>query len=1823
MLAQALVYDFPIRDRAVRFFKDLSPEVRSLTVFQSFEGILHFKRGVPQDAIGPFTAVFEHQPCIDNVMRLIGAYSGAGDRDAIAALLQRDGIDTLRGSSFARINFCHVLLDFGEGVRAFELGYQALIDGLERADVVMKFFGLIIKPTPHRPDNFDGVVAPGVWVRLTPSQGKAYEALVGEAADRPWGEKADPSNTFIAKTLGLKVGDAFEHVNAAVGVTETWTIAEVKPRWLQAFHHLSRNFVQRFPDAGGFASVPTAEGDIEPVLEQVRRHSEALRVQANRYLIDKIPIAFVAGNRPGGSIAFAQYLISIGEGVRVCYGVEDERAEALALIEDNGRSGAVLDAFTAWRAAGLDVFPVLEERLGLLAIPANEFGRLQEMLDDPVGEANEETMSLSYQDGQYIRQIMTPEDRDGQLDLIESRLAAIEEACTVEPVVIPDDLSELGETLLGFSSGEAIAPAVIAGQDRLLLCEDMMMRQLAGLAFGTKGVWLQAVLLSAQQAETMTLSDYSDALVQFAAHRDDYVSISVPVLLSVFERDTSRELVQLQALCAYIGTKTAEPVSHIRLAADFINAIWANRPPNDLKVQTATNLVLGALLARKRGEEWANWTASLVLKLSEAPRIYFTTSWSQESLARLLLHIPNQNTAELDGLRRVILPVIAGGQNPIELQEDWTIGLDVTSIIVLAHLDLLETAVGAFHHTKLAPDIMEFLFRERDEVRFHQPSRIAAAKRVRELQSRGQLRAADNLAAPPKAIIDEVGLELAGLLQMARHDNGKVICVLPIHKLGSLMEQQADTSEYDDLILSTMDLCKLCHDEGKIDVPIYQRASSFLHSQGQSQHANPPPSVFNGPIYIDGLALSYLQSANLLQPIAASGLDIRIHPNVLDEMHTLIEAGDVGDDLVTKIGRIRAVLRNALDSGTASFLPCTAEQDERVQRHEIRFQATASLLAGNTDCDALCIDDRYINSHPVITNPTGRSVPIVCVLDVLRYLISRGCIGVTDHWTARHKLRQSGFAFVPIEPDELVHWLASARVDDGQLKESAELRIFRQTVPHVDTLSWATQKETLALSINVHRACSAAIERLWEDASLTIERTTTLSDWVWRHLMLTVILGQEHIEQGDYADWVRELISLRLGHLLLPTVRQPQDRRVHYTHWIERSVLEPLRPANMNIIEKALTSARKSISGLENDQEAYGNLFLDRLPEAARRVAIAQDAEFARRCGFETKRIFRIGTDTQLVNSELFAVAKEVLATNKERSVQDIAGKEVAVGFDMEGQDIVVKWSDPESVPHRVKFPQLALLSPERKTRIAALRSLIEQFGPTAPDFQELLKNMETREANHQELSTIFNESANGVAALQASLIQKIKRGASFNVVDILPQSFSYFEQFAGPVPGAREPESYFHKVLVPYRKALLNRDVRVGLDICCLGALRDDLTPGLWVTAIHDDAVWDAFSSCGAESNPFSLLGALDIALYRQEDHRFQEFSAEAVATLLDERLGQQDGLDIYRLLQVFADFVLNRINLLENGSNYPGYWKRMCAWMQAGLIARALTRLCPSIDVNALQEWTDGNIAVAGVYSNLVDARKEPMLFAHRISSPQALRNEILGRLHILKSRHESAGHQVPRSKDIDHALARTEDRGRRLALGFPGPLEGHRRPTEPVPQEVTDKLEDAWAGSAVASPLQLLVMTSQFFALGKLEMDRALQAVKKIAENNPDAEAHENLELLVLASIVAAANRDTMLANGIADAVIRAASSISEGKDIQIILQIMLQAAAAHETHDAWFKWLEERLTSIAIHLPPPPNKCLRMFLDHLDEVERVLPIESWFHARTRLIASSGAA
>ena len=1192
-------------------------------------------------------------------------------------------------------------------------------------------------------------------------------------------------------------------------------------------------------------------------------------------------------------------------------------------------------------------------------------------------------------------------------------------------------------------------------------------------------------------------------------------------------------------------------------------------------------------------------------------------------LTRLLVQIPEFNAELVDRRTCVSVPVVFGGRTPVGLEADWSIGMDITSILVLHNLDLLDTVFEVFHRIKLPPDIMACLFAEQDRVRFHQPSRVSDGQQVRNLYNLQRFRLVDEPEAPADAVVEEVGREHAALLRAARRDSGKVVCVLPIHRPGSLMEEEANTSDWTDLIISVPDLCELLLRHGRIDAEVCSRAQLFLRAQNQPEPGDLDASILDGPIYLDELALSYLQSARVLDRIASAALDLRIHPDVLGHMDELVRAGESGEILAAKIDRIRQVLRSAVESGRASYLSRKVDPENPVLSLHDQFTTTRSLLAEASHCDALCIDDRFINGDVrfAVSEDNERTLPIACTLDILRYLVSGGHLATDRLWAARHKLRSRGYVFIPFEADELVHWLRAASVDNDQLTEAAELRAIRQSMVQSNTIGLTNPAEIFALSVDVTQTCVAAIRSLWRDDSLATESTVVLSDWIWRHLVLHAPGSHGNIEQERRDAWIREWTLRRTCIVLLPPWIDSPDRRSSFADWVDASVLGPLRPANADVVEEALSSICNMVDERSDGSDIFGNVFLAHLPETARGFLLTHYPGRARRWGFETRTMFNFGPDVAIVDQELFTAARDVLSGVEQASVRSLEGHEVSLAPDPDdGHIVLVCRGTEENI--RTNLPELAILSPDPRVRVTTLHAMLDRFGPTAPDMSRLRSELELREPDETELATIFREAASGVAAVQGALLRKIDSGQPFGMYDVLPQEITYFEGFVGPQPETRDPEKYVCDVLIPYRKSLLGRDLSRGLDICCLGALRDDLCPGQWIVDLDDDAVWQALTTCGADGTPISLLGALDIALYRQDDPRFRAYAAEAVTKLCGETFGRQSDVDMYHLVWMFARFAFNRINLIENGSRQPGFWKRMCAWMQAQLVARALSEAPASLDMDSLEKWSMSGMALVGAYAELVDAREEPMLLLSERSPTSDFRCEVLGRLVALRSRHATEGRDIPNSNEVDQALERTQEQGNWLKCYFPGPLEGHRRPVASAPEELVRTLSESAPDISLPASWHLIANTSHLHSLGESELGAARNALARIPHPGDEREKRDILLSLEIASIVAKTSRDASLADAVADAVAKVSARASNEHDIWMILVVCLQAAAAFEEHDAWFDWLEERMARIAYCLPGPPNRTVRILLEHLDAMETILPIDSWFHRRARSIASAGA-
>ena len=1175
-------------------------------------------------------------------------------------------------------------------------------------------------------------------------------------------------------------------------------------------------------------------------------------------------------------------------------------------------------------------------------------------------------------------------------------------------------------------------------------------------------------------------------------------------------------------------------------------------------------------------------------------------------LARLFLHTTTQNKVQPDGRLLSVLPTISGTHEAVDLQSTEVIGLDITSIYVLAYLDFLKLTLDSFKRVTLAPNTMEWLFYERTDAAFHQPSRVDSAKIALKLYLSGNI-IVENGQADESHLIDEFGEELALLFRQARSTNGIVVGVTPLHKAGTLLEQIADTSSVREMLMPLSEFSKLLRDAGHLSAHDLEHVTRLIQPDDDTV-ARFSVADLKRPIFLDRLAFQYLLDTNILSALAPSGIPLHIHEIVLEEMRSLSEAGETGRTLIDQIEGIRHVLREGIVAGKVSF---TEHQHPMAKQRQTNsgFEGVASLMGASPDCDALLVDDRFINKFPRVESPNGSSTPIACVLDLLRLFLTRGEINDQQYFAARQKLRQGGFAFIPLESEELLNPISTVHFDDeDRLIENRELTVLRQTTARVNSLDFAKPDEALMLLGATNQAAVATIRALWETDGTT-QMAFSRSNWIWDNIISLSVPNLSVMSQPSNATIIGNLLSVRIGMLLLPLPTWSEDVHHRYLQWID-TLISKFLPANSKVIDEALRSAREAISDLDVNQAAYGNLFFARLPESARIKMTDLFPDFAASCGVELTQIVSLGSGIKVLVRDLLCSATCLLDSNKSQTVTTLDKSLVRVVLnDLGDISIEIPPSNGDQ-PDRVELPHLNLLSPDEEVRMATFADITKRLGPTA-DYETLAENIAVRKPNSEEMSQLMTDLSKGVAASQSLLTHKLRLRQSLLISDFVFDSLAYYDRTVGPRPNEESVDAYIIDTLIPYRKQLIDRDLIRGLEICCHGAVHPSLLPAHWLTHISNDELWRAVDSIGTAGGCYFLLALLEICLTRRSDARFEQHAETLVSLLLDQ---DADYNDLYSL---FFQLIFNQINLLENGTEPPPYWKRLAAWTQAGICIQAVTST-ESLIISEIEDSLRRHITTAGYYANLADGRVEPMILASQ-SSKNLLQTRTLLALQSLRAQYDPDSFGFP---GIDLITSRLSEETEQLAHGIfmPGPLAGHERPVIYTDADLKDQLIEA-SGNDVRRMMSGLMLASQVFRLSEADLEWVIELIQSSDPLTKAQSASDLISSLDAAATVAAANRSVSLADAVADMVVRFASNVTD-EDTVSLTPLLLTAASAHDDENEWFTWLESQFVRVASNLPGPPDGAPRIFLECLDQLEIALPSVHWFHLRAKSIALAGS-
>lgn len=594
MLALAYINEQPLRAEAVQFFEELT---KSPGGFELLLGIFYCKRGLYEEA-RRFIALYYEAGGVElyGFLVLADIAKLQNNQEALQELFLKYDTDNFDGTPLQWMFVARNLVVVGDSKKGLELGYKVYSENSMVAEMALSYFHLFLSANKTALVDDSLVVGADCRIKLVCSDDTVVERTVSKTIEDDLLLSPDTIDPYVRKVIGEKVG--FEYEQEKIQGLVVWSLKEVKHNYLDAFHKVCATYESQFPDAGGLWSIKVEDGNVQPLFDLIKRQAERDEDFISTVAEKHIPFGIAAGIWKKDVFQVSDLLRSSRGAIYTCVGTVEERDGAVNIIERYKGKGIVLDTYTAWVAARLDMLGVLKEYFDEVLVSQSTIASIGQLVRESK-QHNRASLSVGWRDGAFIKTECGEDELKAQVERCVSQMNSLVEKCKIVQFDFPSGLDQFTELLLDVSP-ESIEPYFLAKKNNaLLVSDDGFSRGFAKNAYElTDSTWLQAIINEMKRDGVITLQAYVDIIFGLCLYKHTSVSISSSVIDAVFERDSTTQLDEFRVICEYIGGPSSEQDSHLGLVLRFVAKYWF------FAFNSTNNQALEKLLKKSSGDAY-------------------------------------------------------------------------------------------------------------------------------------------------------------------------------------------------------------------------------------------------------------------------------------------------------------------------------------------------------------------------------------------------------------------------------------------------------------------------------------------------------------------------------------------------------------------------------------------------------------------------------------------------------------------------------------------------------------------------------------------------------------------------------------------------------------------------------------------------------------------------------------------------------------------------------------------------------------------------------------------------------------------------------------------------------------------------------------------------------------------------------------------------------------------------------------------------------------------------------------------------------------------
>lgn len=757
----------------------------------------------------------------------------------------------------------------------------------------------------------------------------------------------------------------------------------------------------------------------------------------------------------------------------------------------------------------------------------------------------------------------------------------------------------------------------------------------------------------------------------------------------------------------------------------------------------------------------------------------------------------------------------------------WRLNVDITAILLAAHLDILTEIEETFKPLHIPAALIRALLRMRKRVSPPQPSRLEIYRQIIDLQKRDMLAVVQCEIPPDYAnteLVTELGEEWVALFEEVRTNSGYLVDHLPLHKRISNDPPTALPEDATQYLVNCRGVVDALREQGPLSEGTYSDAIQALGTEGVvSGDIIPTPGKL---LCCYGNIPEVLAEANLLQ-LVCEHFQVRISQREFEGVQGALKEHEQRQATAEWLDRLIDRLNRGVDDGTYAIIPSPPYEEGEMEKRaaeNLDVECLRTVLKFEAaEGDVIWADDRWINSY---LHRNG--VPIIGINEILKAIVGAGTLTVGEYYQKIIKLRAANVRFVPVQTDEIIHHLRQARVENRELVETQELKILRRYVAAClyrgDILQRPMEGRPnehgeLAFLLGLGRTLTNAFVELWltgEDDEITRQSRAEwlLANLYVDHLGLSKVPGVPRVQQDD-----RYMVAISLTGLIAHAISFDPARtavRRDYLDWLFHRILKKRFEADQELILLVVDMLKKilldTIQG-ESDQNPPKSVmilllgkFYDDLPTAIH-DELGRDTDFMARIGLISLNIITI--DEFNFDGDNFIQAVNE-AVNGRRATIAPLGSDTEIIFqpveDHPGE-LVFSYDHPESgVKKIVAGDNLVVLLGSPSERETALRRNRQWFDCPRQKFDEIVAEIASMEDPQRRIDAVESWRNTSIAEYYTSLEKILRKQRNFQFDNLLPPSVEGLLRHFRLSPDVKSGEA-FQEALNVAARALIDEE--------------------------------------------------------------------------------------------------------------------------------------------------------------------------------------------------------------------------------------------------------------------------------------------------------------------------------------------------------------------------------------------------------------------------------